>query len=196
MKNFSIICLMVISLFILNLNVYAMATNALPGDDNYSELQSSYDKGIVKTDVTNSSVVTIYGKSDCNGTSCTVSYAGGKTDYEDVLKQSINCINGEKSITAQVTGTSGKRQYAESNEAKYNGIVYWSEEYHVTCTNNGTVTLENVSNSGAGNNFNSSTTVENEQTGVNTYFIVLGTVAVMSYGIMLLVKKYNLFKNI
>ena len=39
-------------------------------------------------------------------------------------------------------------------------------------------------------------TVDNPQTGVNTYFVVLGIVAIISYSFMLLTKKFNLFKKI
>lgn len=52
------------------------------------------------------------------------------------------------------------------------------------------------SSSSSGSGYNSSSTVNNESTGINTYFVVLGLVGVISYIFMMCVKKYNLFKNI
>lgn len=52
------------------------------------------------------------------------------------------------------------------------------------------------SSSSSGSGYNSSSTVNNESTGINTYFVVLGLVGLISYLFMMCVKKYNLFKNI
>lgn len=52
------------------------------------------------------------------------------------------------------------------------------------------------SSSSSGSGYNSSSTVNNESTGINTYFVVLGLVGLISYIFMMCVKKYNLFKNI
>lgn len=44
--------------------------------------------------------------------------------------------------------------------------------------------------------YSSSTTETSPETGVETYYLVLGIVAILSYVFMIVVKKYNLFKNI
>ena len=115
-------------------------------DDNYSTLKSGFDKGITTTNVSTSEWITLYGKSTCNGTTCTIEYAGQYSKFEDVLKRSVVCSNGETNITYQ-SGSSGKRsEYDETNGAKFNGTVYWNEQYYVTCTStstgNSTIILE------------------------------------------------------
>ena len=50
--------------------------------------------------------------------------------------------------------------------------------------------------SGSGSGYESSTAEDNVDTGVETYYIILIVVAIVSYAIMKVVKKYNLFKNI
>lgn len=202
------------------------------------KFKSYYDKGIVEINVSGAQLVTIYGKSVCNGNTCTVEYAGQYSNFEDVLKHSVVCANGEKNILYQ-PGSSGKTNFYDSNNSSegFSGTMYWSEQYHVTCTSaNSGVTLEdtptdtkNESNTGNTGNtgnvpensdntgttgtttnnsntentdstdeddYNSSSTVENPEQGVNTYFIVLGLVAILSYTVMVFIKKFNLFKNV
>ena len=195
MKKILILGVIMISLVAVRLNVNAAATNADPGDENYSTLQSSYTNGITTTTVNGNDWVTVYGKAVCNGTTCSISYTNS-LNLEKVLSKSVKCSNGEKYITYTL-GSTGNSPYVEEGE-KINGTGYFSEEYYVTCTSdngNGSVQLENQ----VSNNTNVGTndgTVDNPQTGVNTYFVVLGIVAIISYGFMVLTKKFNLFKKI
>ena len=195
MKKILILSVIMISLVAVRLNVNAAATNADPGDDNYSTLQSNYSNGITTTNVNGNDWVTVYGKAVCNGTTCSISYANS-LNLEKVLSKSGNCANGEKYINYTL-GSTGNSPYVEEGE-KISGTGYFSEEYYVTCTSdngNGSVQLENQ----VSNNTNVGTndgTVDNPQTGVNTYFVVLGIVAIISYSFMLLTKKFNLFKKI
>lgn len=195
MKKILILSVIMISLVAVRLNVNAAATNADPGDDNYSTLQSNYSNGITTTNVNGNDWVTVYGKAVCNGTTCSISYANS-LNLEKVLSKSVKCSNGEKYINYTL-GSTGNSPYVEEG-TKINGTGYFSEEYYVTCTSdngNGSVQLENQ----VSNNTNVGTndgTVDNPQTGVNTYFVVLGIVAIISYSFMLLTKKFNLFKKI
>lgn len=212
MKNkLILLSFMLLSFMLLKVDVYAEATYATSSDSNFSTLKAQYDKGIQSNEIANSQMITLYGKSVCSGTSCSVTYAGGLTSFEDAIAKSVSCSNGQKYVIYQNGGT-GKTDFSSDNKAGLSGTAYWSEEYQITCTTestgNYTVTLEdsssgssNVSNTDNGstnteNSYSSSTTVENPQQGVNTYFIVLGIAAIVSYGIMLFVKKFNLFKNI
>lgn len=242
------IYILLISLFV-NLNVYAINDAAIEGDSNYSSMESAYNKynsgGILS--VKSSEKITLYGKSECNGSSCTYKYAGiNSTNFKEALSNLIVCTNGEKYFVFQAAGT-GKTDYLEDNKGNTNGTVYWSEEYQITCTNNssnnGVETLESTKNpstnsdqsqgtnnnqninqdqsqgtnnnqntnqdqnQGTNNNqsqetnngngeYDSSTPGDVSETGVSTYFIVLGLVAAISFGFMLIVKKYNLFKSV
>ena len=195
MKKILILSVIMISLVAVRLNVNAAATNADPGDENYSTLQSNYTNGITTTTVNGNEWDTVYGKAVWNGTTCSISYANS-LNLEKVLSKSVKCSNGEKYINYTL-GSTGNSPYVEEGE-KINGTGYFSEEYYVTCTSdngNGSVQLENQ----VSNNTNVGTndgTVDNPQTGVNTYFVVLGIVAIISYSFMLLTKKFNLFKKI
>ena len=195
MKKILILGVIMISLVVVRLNVNAAATNADPGDENYSTLQSNYTNGITTTTVNGNDWVTVYGKAVCNGTTCNISYANS-LNLEKVLSKSVKCSNGEKYINYTL-GSTGNSPYIEEGE-KINGTGYFSEEYYVTCTSdngNGAIQVEQQ----VSNNTNVDTndgTVDNPQTGVNTYFVVLGIVAIISYSFMLLTKKFNLFKKI
>ena len=165
---------------------------------SWDELEANYKKGIISETISGTKYVLIYGKSVCSNGSCTISYANSSSyTFKDVLARSIKCQNGEKYITYQQSGSA--KITSETSDA------YWNEEYQVACSNeskgsyveltdntNTTTTTTTVS----GSNNNSSTTVKQEQTGVNTYFIVLGLVALISSIFMMCVKKFNLFKNI
>lgn len=219
------IVLIVISMFMININVYAAnAGSSAAGTTLYNELKSNYDKNkssLSKTSINNSGMVTLYGYSSCNGSSCSINYMGISSKVEEALAKAVTCSNGEKYINYQNTGTGGATDFMEDNKAELNGDAYWSVDYQVTCTTTNTgssnVELSNTSNSGTNSssnttnngsnstassitttntNYNTSSTTNNENTGVNTYFVVLGLVAIISYVFMLCVKKYNLFKNI
>lgn len=218
------IVLIVISMFMININVFAAnAGSSEAGTTLYNELKSNYDKNkssLSKTSINNSGMVTLYGYSSCNGSSCSINYMGISSKVEEALSQAVTCSNGEKFINYQNTGTGGATDFMEDNKAELNGDAYWSVDYQVTCTTTNTgssnVELTNTSNSSTNSgsnttnngsntassttttntNYNTSSTTNNENTGVNTYFVVLGLVAIISYVFMLCVKKYNLFKNI
>ena len=195
MKKILILSVIMMSLVALRLNVNAAATNADPGDENYSTLQSNYTNGITTTTVNGNDWVTVYGKAVCNGTTCNISYANS-LNLEKVLSKTVKCSNGEKYINYTL-GSTGNSPYVEEGE-KINGTGYFSEEYYVTCTSdngNGAIQVEQEVSSNTNVDTNDGT-VDNPQTGVNTYFVVLGIVAIISYSFMLLTKKFNLFKKI
>lgn len=212
------ICSILICMFCFSLNVFAEATSVKETDSQFSTMKSQYNNfnNGERISVTNSEIITLYGKSECNGTSCKLTYAGtNSSDFKEALSTLITCTNGEKNIIYQVGGT-GKDDFKEDNKDKYSGTVYWSEEYQVTCststsgdtnvllnnsnntntTTTTTTTTRVITNNDNNNEYNSSTPEDNPQTGVTTYFIVLSVIALVSYGIMLLAKKYNLFKSI
>ena len=223
MKNKIMMLIMLVGFLMFGVDVYA-ATDSPSGTTSiteeqkdassinkstWSQLEINYNKGIITETITGTKYVLIYGKSICSNNSCTTSYANSSSyTFKDVLARSIKCSGGEKYIKYQQAGS--------SKIEKENSNAYWSEEYQVSCisSNTGTSVVEltnntsddNSSNSSttntttttasSNNNYNSSSTVDNEKTGINTYFVVLGLVAVISYIFMLCVKKYNLFKNI
>lgn len=222
MKRFVKLIMLLVT-FGLSVNVYA-ATDSPSGttsvdteqrDANntnkatWDKLETNYKKGIISESVTGTKYVLIYGMSSCNNGSCTTSYANSQNyTFKDVLSRSVKCTGGEKYINYQVVG-SGKVTSGSNN-------AYWSEEYQVVCTNSNSgssvveLSNETTNNTGSDNNsgsqtttqntttkvINSATTVDNEKTGINTYFVVLGLVGLISYIFMMCVKKYNLFKNI
>lgn len=213
-KNLLLIILISIMCFTLNVN--AANTIAKEGDTEFNTLKTQYNKGIQKTSINGTGIVTLYGYSSCDSSGCTYKYSNTSSDYKEVLKSSVKCTGGEKYIIYQTTG--GADGYKESNSANYTGEAYWSEDFSVTCTNtqsSSTITLSNTggtssggsssggtsgstsSSSGStGSEYNSSTTTESKETGVETYYIVLGTVGIITYAVMRIVKKQNLFKNI
>lgn len=212
MKKILIVLMMICFMVI---KVEAASSNATEGMDNFESLKSTYEKenaNLTKYTVNGSEIITLYGMSDCNGSNCTVYYAGGKTTFEEVLKTIVTCSGGETNIMYQAAG-SGKTGLYDVTKSQngYSGKVYWSEEYQITCTSSSTgsnnVVIENVSNGGneqnggitdtPGTNVGTGdSTVENPETGVTTYFMVLGIIAVISYVGMIFIKKYNLFKNV
>lgn len=207
MRKKLLISLVVVALLGVKLEVSADNAYATSADSNYNTLKNGYNNNILsKVNVSSSNAtVTLYGMSDCSGSSCTYNYAGSNKNFKDALSQAVVCSNGEKYISYQITGEGGKTNYMEDNKANYTGTVYWSEDYYVTCTtnsNSGDVietsndTTTTTTTTTTTKVYSGSTTTENPQTGVNTYFIVLGIIAVVSYGFMVIVKKNNLFKKI
>lgn len=225
-----------ISILLLILSSFMFINTAKAESGNGDEYKSYYDKGIQSVTIRTPQWVTLYGKSICNGRTCQVEYAGQTSNFEEVLKKSVVCANGEQYITYQVGG-SGKTGTYDSTQSEngFSGTMYWAEEYYVTCTSSNTgnnVLKPEVNNGGATNNGSSNTgnsnegssnsgsinngssnngtsnggssnsgstndgTVQNPETGVNTYFIILGVVALVSYACTMFVKKLNLFKNI
>ena len=212
-----ILLLVLISLCFIRLNVFADASNAVPGAPNYNDLKGLYDEynsGNKFYNISSSDIITLYGKSVCSGTSCTYSYAGiSSKNYEDALKKFVKCTNGEANINYSVGG-SGKEDFVSDNTQNVDGTVYWGEEYQVTCTtensgleinnnvsSNSTTTKQpttttRVGNVSSNNEYDSSNTTDNPEQGVETYYIILGIIAFLSYIITVLVKKQNKFKNI
>lgn len=218
MRNKLIIGLSAILCFI-GIKDVGAASSAYPGQSLYESLKSSYNSfkdnlPNVTASSSTSKTVTLYGRSICStsNSSCDYNYAGYSVndDQKDVLNDIVTCANGEKYIIYQFMG-SGKEDYMDDNKAGYDSgtsenAVYWSEDYSVQCSNNNTTSSgevienTNTSNQGnsstGGNDYNSSTTVPPEATGVETYYIILGIVGILTYGLMTIVKKYNLFKKI
>ncbi len=204
-KKIFILSLLMIGLASINLNVNAANSYATSSSDaTYNALVSGYNSNkITKTSISTSGTVTLFGYSNCNGTSCTYHYAGNISTFEVALSKSVVCTGGEKYISYQSTGEGGKKDFMTDNKAAHNGEVYWSEDYYVTCTSsNGenTTQLENTVDTNVGTNvgnqYNSADPGEQKEYGVNTYFTVLGLIAIISYGFMLFAKKFNLFKKI
>ena len=215
---FTLICTLCFSL-----NVFAVSSPFIEGEgeDTYG-LKSKYNN-FSKTSISEANTtVTLYGKSECDGSKCTLTYsASNNSSFKDALAKAITCSNGENNITYQITGASGNTEFKEDNKAKLNGTAYWDEDYSISCTTESSgsyvVNLNSESSSSSSYNssntdnssssttgdsqsstsdYSSSSTVSNEKTGVNTYFVVLGVVAIISYSFMICVKKFNLFKNI
>ena len=199
-----------------SLNVFAASTPYVEGvgEDEYG-LKTKYNSFKKTTVSEENTTVTLYGKSVCDGSKCTLTYsASNNSSYKDALAKAVTCSNGEKNITYQFTGSSNN-DIKENNNDKLDGTAYWDEDYSVSCTTESSgsyvVNLSDDSSSsnsssssttttgesqGSTSDYSSSSTVSNEKTGVNTYFVVLGVVAIISYSFMICVKKFNLFKNI
>lgn len=184
-----------------SVNVFAANQVAKSDDANFNTLKTQYNKGIQKTTINGSGIVTLYGYSSCQTGSCAYKYANTNKDFKEVLKEAVSCAGGEKHIIYQTTG--GADGYKDSNSENYVGDVYWSEDFNITCTNTQTTTtvqLENTvteeSNTGSGDGYTSSDTTENDSKGVETYYIILTIVGLITYFITRVIKKQNLFKNI
>ncbi len=200
MKKKILLSLLIMGLVAAKVNVNA-ATSATPGDTNYSTLQSSYNAGIQSKTISSGDWITIYGKSVCDSNgSCEHSYVTGLKKREDVLSKTVKCSGGEKNISFDTNISSGQADsYTDtSGNAVKSATVYWSEDIYVTCTSdsNGNIPSANEGTTNIENNYSGATTTQNPQTGVNTYFIILSVVAVISYAFMIFVKKFNLFKKI
>lgn len=204
-KKIFILNLLMIGLASINVHVNAANSYATSSSDpTYNTLVSGYNNNkITKTSILTSGTVTLFGYSNCNGASCTYHYAGNVSTFEVALSKSVVCTGGEKYISYQSTGEGGKNDFMTDNKAAHNGNVYWSEDYYVTCKNSrgeNTIELENAVDTNTDvkveQEYNNTTTTDNPQTGVNTYFVVLGIISVISYGFMVFVKKFNLFKKI
>ncbi len=236
-KKILMILIIIVGFISFKFDVFAINTSAKQGETNFDAFKSEFDKGIVQKNISSPSTeVVLYGKSECvSGGNCTYQYQGVNVgdSHEVVLGKMIRCANGETSIDAQ-DGGSGGVAYKGSNSENYNGTVYWTETYYVTCisnqnnnsigvndntsnnstNNNDTTTDTNTSNNTSNqtdddiqdstddtddnedSNYNSSSTEESPKTGVTTYYIILILVALVTYLIMLVIKKFNLFQKI
>lgn len=206
-KMFLIIVLLV-SFLIVKSNVFAATYQEC--DDGSCSFKSLYEKSFSVNVTSSNDDVTVYARSICENGNCKYTYQGQYSDVADVLSRGVKCTNGEKYIN-YILSSSGGGSFKGTSE--HSGTVYWSEDYKIVCTNDssstasqgekielkdsGTSGSTSSGNTGSGNNeYQSSGTVNNEELGVNTYFIVLALVSIISYGFMLVVKKYNLFKKI
>lgn len=127
--------------------------------------------------------------------------SGGETyTRESSCSSSVTAyFNMEYPVTC--TNTSGSNAIEANGNKNSSGGTSGSTEdgSNAGSSNSGSSNSGSGSTNGNGSsngNYSSSGTVNNESTGVNTYFVVLGLVAGISYIFMLCVKKYNLFKNI
>lgn len=132
-------------------------------------------------------------------------------------EKNITYTNNGSGGTAYGLNSSNLGAYTGRDPLTSDTTYYWSEDYYVTCTNNTSSSssgqkILTISDSGSNNSsnnstnngnssattttqaYNSSTTVDNSTTGVETYYIVLGIVAILCYSLMLIIKKYNKFK--
>ena len=219
-----------------SLNVFAATHYIDDGNsDDTNGLKTKYNSFSKTTVSSPNTTVTLYGKSECDGSTCSITYSASKnSSFKDALARAVTCSNGETSITYQSL-TSGNVEFKADNKGQLDGTVYWDEDYSVSCSSDGSgdysVSLDEESgssssstgsssssssigssisssstessdstassgSSSSGSSYSSSSTVSNEQTGVNTYFIILSVAAVVSYVFMMCVKKFNLFKNI
>lgn len=217
MKNkISFIIVLLVAFIGISLSVSAATYQECNSDsDSSCTFKALYEKSFSE-EITTSKDVTVYARSTCSNGTCKYTYQGQYSDVGDVLSRGIKCKNGESHINYTLTSSGGASFKGTST---YEGTVYWSEDYRITCTNDSSassegknVLLKETSSSGgstsgssssgstgtstSGDNYQTSDTVDNEELGVNTYFIVLGIVAIISYGFMIVVKKYNLFKKI
>lgn len=197
------IMLFVITLIIsCTLNVNAANKVVKSEDSDFSSFKTQYQKGIQKSTINGSGTITLYGYSSCQTGSCSYKYANISQDFKEVLKQGVVCSGGEKYIKYQPSG--GADGYKSDNSEDYIGEVYWSEDFSITCTNtltDGAVTL----NTNIGqpttqpsniDGITSAGTTTNEDQGVETYYIILGIVGIITYFLTILVKKQNLFKKV
>ena len=201
MKNVVKLLSIIICMFCFSINVFAATTPFVENGDNEDTygLKNKYNS-FSKTTVSSSNTsVTLYGKSECDGSKCTIMYSASKnSSFKDALARAVTCANGEKYISYMSQDSSGNVGFKEDNKEKLDGTAYWDEDYIVSCTDesSGTyvVTLSNDSSTSSTDtsttttttvyeddssaSYSSSSTVSNQQTGVNTYFIVLSIIAV------------------
>jgi len=211
MKKKLLFVLLLVLAFTVNVNAANKVVKE--GESDFNSFKTEYQKGIQKVNINSTGTVTLYGYSSCRTGSCVYKYANTSQDFKEVLQKAVVCTGGEKYIVYQSTG--GADGYKTSNSENFVGEVYWSEDFSVTCTNTSsgnTVTLNNinqeqttVSNSGSNSNnnnnnnndeYNSSNTTNNENQGVETYYIILGIVGVVTYLLSIVIKKQNLFKKV
>lgn len=199
-----IMLFIMLMMFVFTINVNAANKVVKPEDSEFNSYKTQYEKGIQKSTINGSGIITLYGYSSCQTGSCTYKYANINQDFKEVLKQAVVCSGGEKYIIYQTTG--GADGYKSSNSANYSGEVYWSEDFSITCTNtstSSTVTLNNSTaqpttqaSNGSGDYGSSGGTTTNEDQGVETYYIILGIVGIITYLLTIVIKKQNLFKKV
>ena len=203
-KKILLIITIILSMFTFTNMVLAESLVVHSGDAGYDTFVSEYNKFPSIQITTDNQTIEIYGYSRCTvAAGCTYSYQGVKnTNLEQLLAQSITCSNGSNKISYS-PAASAVTDF-KSTDYKNDDEVYWREDYTVTCTSDGNVQVEDTSNTGtastttrpASGTPGSATGTDNVDTGVETYYIVLFIVAIVSYLLMRVIKKYNLFKSI
>ena len=195
MKKIMLFIMLIMLGFTINVN----ASNKVvkPEESEFSSYKAQYDKGIQKSTINGSGIITLYGYSSCRTGSCSYKYANTNQDFKEVLKQAVVCSGGEKYIIYQTTG--GADGYKTSNSANYSGEVYWSEDFSITCTDtssSSTIPLNNSNEIKTTQPITSADPINPEDTGVETYYIILGIVGLITYLLTIVVKKQNLFKKV
>lgn len=203
-KKIMLMIVIIISMFTFTNVVLAESLVVHSGDAGYDTFVSEYNKFPSIQITTDNQPIEIYGYSRCTvAAGCSYSYQGVKnTNLEQLLAQSITCSNGSNKISYS-PAASAVTDF-KSADYKTDDEVYWREVYTVTCTSDGNVQVEDTSNTGtastttraASGTPSSATGTDNVDTGVETYYVVLFVVAIVSYLLMRVIKKYNLFKSI
>lgn len=199
----NLLLIIIISIMCFTISVKADNYVAVEGNEKFNSYKTQYNKGIQKISVNGTETITLYGYINCTSSGCTYKYSNTSADYKEVLKSTVTCTGGEKNILYLTSGA--KEPYINNNPDP--GEAYFSEDFSITCTGtktNDTITLNNSNGGGTstggtsngGSEYSSSTTTDSKETGVETYYIVLGIIGIISYAVMKLVKKQNLFKNI
>lgn len=209
-KKIYLMMFALIAMFVFTDVAFADSTSQVvrEGDALYTTFASEYENYPSITIKEDAQEVLVYGYSKCTTTDgCTYSYQGTKNDdIEELLIDSISCENESKSINYGLK-VSNANDFKRTSYKSENVEVYWSEVYTVTCTSDGAVQIEDSSDvgetpddsstgTGTKDDYSSSSSVDSVDTGVETYYIVLIIIAIISYVIMRIVKKYNLFKNV
>ena len=225
MKKILSIAIITICMFGFGVNVFAASTciedsQSSSFSSTYNDLKSNYENGGKKYTISGTDIIDIYGRTDSSGNK---TYSGGKSDVNNVISSVVTCSGGEKYIKVSIAGIASK--YCK-NSSYWSDQYSVTCTNNSTSTDNSTVIDKSTGNvvsggnnssgsgssstgsgssttgsgtgssSSSGSGYSSSSTVNNESTGINTYFVVLGLVGVISYIFMMCVKKYNLFKNI
>ena len=226
MKKILNIIIITICMFGFGVNVFAASTciedsQSSSFSSTYNDLKSNYENGGKKYTINGSGLIDIFGRTDSSNNK---TYSGGKSDVNNVISSVVTCSGGEKYIKVSIVSIASKDcknssywsdQYSvtctnNSTSTDNSTVIDKSTGNVVSGGNNssgsGSSSTESGSgtssgsgtgsSSSSGSGYNSSSTVNNESTGINTYFVVLGLVGVISYIFMMCVKKYNLFKNI
>lgn len=208
-KNSFIVLLVLFLIFGFNLDVKASGIGK-PGDDNYAVFQQEFEDGPKNITISSPSgeIVQVYGRSECDPSTnkCTYAYYTYGIEVDTYFRNHIKCSGGQTKIgykEEQVASDAApyKGDYKDTEPLEEKLTVYWEEEYTLVCLDNEDVNDDYnqviLGNTSSENNYPSSGgSVENEQTGIATYYVVLIVIALASYGVMLISKKFNLFKNI
>ena len=205
MKKIMLFVIM-LSMLIFAQNVSAANAAARENEDGYSSLLAEYNKGIQTINVSGHQIITLYGYSECSSSGCDYTYSKTSSDFKEVLKKAIKCTNGEKYIIPQYMDNTEMyyKSGIDSSEQRITGRVAWSEDFDIACTNtptSGALQVNNPNNQQTTQPSNidgitSAGTTTNEDQGVETYYIILGIVGIITYFLTILVKKQNLFKKV